>query len=286
MTQRRRTLGRDALRAALPLLASAAAIAQGVPAVPAEEVRPLWELGVVGLAVTQPAYPGADQNVHRALPLPYLIYRGPLLRADRGSVGVRALRTTRLELDIGFSAALGSRASDVEARRGMPDLGTLVEFGPRLKVHLGDLARRPGWRIDLPLRGVFDISDGFAGRGVSFEPELVHEMRIAGGWRIGTGIGAVFGSTKLADTFYGVSPALATPSRPAYRAHSGLLATRFGVTASRSLDRDLRLLGFARVESVAGAANEFSPLVRRDFGATLGVALAWSFARSDRPESD
>lgn len=97
------------------------------PSVAAPETEPLWELGAAAFGVSQQAYPGAEDRERRALALPYLIYRGPLLRADRGNVGLRALKTERFELDIGFAGAFGSDSKDSDARRGLPDLGTLVE---------------------------------------------------------------------------------------------------------------------------------------------------------------
>ncbi|MEY3105456.1 MAG: hypothetical protein RJA72_1488, partial [Pseudomonadota bacterium] len=62
---------------------------------PAEQstANPLWEIGGFALAVSQQAYPGSDQQVDRVLPLPFVIYRGKFLRADRETTGLRAIRT-------------------------------------------------------------------------------------------------------------------------------------------------------------------------------------------------
>ncbi|MFM8796074.1 MAG: MipA/OmpV family protein, partial [Betaproteobacteria bacterium] len=96
-------------------------------------VLPRWEAGAFGLLVSQQAYPGSDQQVQRSLVLPFLIYRGERLRSERGGAGLRAFKADAFELDLGASAALGSSAKRIDARRGMPDLGTLVELGPRLR---------------------------------------------------------------------------------------------------------------------------------------------------------
>lgn len=248
----------------------------------APEAEPLWELGGVAFGVSQQAYPGAEDRTRRALALPYLIYRGPLLRADRGTVGLRALKTERFELDIGFAGAFGSDSDDSEARRGLPDLGTLVEFGPRATWRLGEDAAGGRWAFELPLRGVFDVSDGFASRGLALEPELGYSRNSGSGWRWGVSVGAVFGNRKLTDTFYGVAPAFATAERPAYEAEAGLIAWRLGLSASRRLTPDWRVFGFARVDSVAGAANRDSPLVRRETGTSVGVGLSWTWLRSAR----
>lgn len=275
------TLGARAL-AALLLAAPLAGQAQAPAAAP----LPLWELGAVGLAMSQQAYPGASQQVGRGLALPYLIYRGKYLRADRESLGIRAVHTPRFELDVGFAAAFGARSDEVDARRGMPDLGTLVEFGPRLKWNLRQGPADSRLWAEFALRSVFDLDDRLRHKGTSFEPRLVYEWRGSGGMRYGTSAGALFGNQRLADTFYGVAPAYATTGRPAYTAESGLIAWRLGANVSRELTPHLRLFGFARLDSVAGAANRASPLVQKTTGASLGLGLNYTFARSSTLVSD
>jgi outer membrane scaffolding protein for murein synthesis (MipA/OmpV family) len=255
---------------------------------PARPERPLWEAGLVVAGATQPAYPGAEDRTGRALPLPYIIYRGPYLRADEDNVGVRALRTPRVELNLGFGGSLGSSSDDIEARRGMPDLGTLIEVGPRLVWNLvpAPAGQQAPWRLQIPLRAVLDLNDRLRYRGLALAPELVHERRVAEGWEAGARFGPVFGDRLLADTFYGVDTDEATRERPAYEARAGLIAWRFGLAASHAWSPDVRLFGFARFDSVRGAANEGSPLVRREDGWSAGVGLAWTLARSSRPASD
>ena len=143
---------------------------------------PLWELGTFGVGISQQAYPGSDQQVNRGLVLPSLVYRGQFLRADRETAGLRAIKTPRFELDIGVAGSFGARSDDVAARRGMPDLGTLVEFGPRIKWNLGEGPGGGRWRAELPVRGVFDLNDRAAHRGMAFEPELSFQRRAKGGW--------------------------------------------------------------------------------------------------------
>lgn len=271
--------------AALGLLLLAG-IARADEAPPPEPAEALWELGAVAVGVSQPSYPGSEDRTSRALLLPFLIYRGPLLRADRGSLGVRAAKTRDVELDIGFSGSLGSDSEDSDARRGMPNLGTLVEFGPRLKWRLGGDLSSGRWDLELPLRGVFDLSDGFASRGLSFAPELGYGRRSLAGWRYRASVGAVFGNRRLTDTFYGVAPAFATADRPAYEAGSGLIAWRLGLSLSRPLNRDWRVFGFTRLDSLAGAANRDSPLVRRDSGVAFGIGVSWTGWRSERLAAD
>ncbi|MFZ5524020.1 MAG: MipA/OmpV family protein [Pseudomonadota bacterium] len=271
--------------------ATTSALGQGEPAqapdISTTPELPLWEAGLFGLGYTQPAYPGADDRTGQALVLPYVIYRGKYLRAERGGVGVRAVKTPRIEMDVGFSASLGSRSADIPARNGMADLGTMIEFGPRLKIKLGDVsAGNSDTRLQFPLREVIDVSHGFRSRGIAFEPQWVTDTRLSDQWSISTTLGALIGDYRLADTFYGIDPGEATPNRPGYTAKAGLIALRAGVLASHALTPDARLFYFMRIESLAGAANRDSPLVRRDNGWSVGIGLAWGLARSKKNAID
>ena len=261
---------------------STLAFAQGATG----SARPLWELGGVALGASQQAYPGADQQVNRVLVLPYFVYRGDVLRADRDTAGIRAMKTETFELDVGFAGAFGAGSEIIDARQGMRKLGTLVELGPRLKVDLG--AGPAGGRLsaEFPARAVLDLSDKAAHRGWSLEPKLTYSNRTAGGWRYSTSVSAIVADTRLAQTFYEVRSSEATAARPAYTAESGLVSWRFGTAFSRSLARDWNLFGFARLETVAGAANESSPLVRRSSGASVGVGVAYTWMRSEQAAFD
>ena len=272
------------LGAALACLASSAALAQS--AGEDEGRKPLWEVGAVGVGVSQLAYPGADQQVRRGVVVPYVIYRGEVLRADRDTAGLRAVRTENFEVDVGFAGSFGASSDKIEARRGMPDLGTLIEFGPRLRWKLGEGPGGGRWRLDIPLRGVFDLSDRAAHRGMSLEPEVQFRRESPTGWTYSMSFGAIFADQRLADTFYEVAPRFATPDRPAYEAQPGLVSWRLGSTVSRKLGPDWRVFGFARVDHLAGAANRDSPLVRRDSGLTAGFGVAYTWLRSDTMVDD
>lgn len=266
--------------AALSVLCLLAATASSHALAQESTAPPLWEIGGVGLLSSQQAYPGAAEQVSRGLALPYLIYRGKFLRADRGSAGLRAFKTDDMELDIGFAGSFGSRSSEVQARQGMPDLGTLVQFGPRLKWQVGSGPGNGRWRLELPLRGVFDLNSGLGYKGAAFEPELVFERQADGGWSYSTSVSAIWGNQRLGDTFYGVAPSYATTERPAYQASSGRIAWRLAASVSHKLTPKLRVFGFARADSVAGAANEASPLVQKTTGSTVGLVLAYTWQQS------
>jgi len=248
---------------------------------PVESNLPLWEAGIGAAGFSTPAYPGADERSNRGLVLPFLIYRGKVFRADQGGIGARLLNTDKVEFDIGFSGSLPARSDDVDARRGMPDLGTLVEFGPRVKYKFADLGDGGRMRAELSSRAVIEARGGLRRQGWTAEPRLVWEKRGEGArWTMEAQLGAVFGDRRVNRYFYEVGSQYATADRPAYRADGGLVLVRTGLFGTWRVNPDVRVFGFVRYESYSGAANEDSPLMKKSTGTSAGVGLAWTFKRS------
>ncbi|MGJ9417884.1 MipA/OmpV family protein [Massilia sp. CMS3.1] len=267
----------------LACLAATAAHAQstGAPA------QPLWELGLAAGVVSTPSYPGADDRETRGLALPTVIYRGKVFRADGGGIGARVFKSDTAELDIGLAASLPARSDDVAARAGMPDLGGLAEFGPRLKLRLARFDAQSGLRADLPLRAVMEVRSGVRHQGYTFEPRLVYERRSADGkWLFDAQVAAVVGDGKINRYFYEVRPEYANATRAAYSADAGLILVRVGVFAARVINPDLRVYGFLRAENYGVGSNRSSPLHLRDNGLSAGFGLSWTIKRSTRLASD
>jgi len=272
-----------------PLFALATILVPTVAAAAEPEARnlPLWEAGVGAAVFSTPAYPGASDRSNRGLVLPFLLYRGKVLRADQEGVGARLLDTDKIEFDVGFAGALPAHSKDVEARRGMPDLGTLVEFGPRIKYKFADFGDAGRLRFDLPLRAVIEGRGGLRRQGWTTEPRLVWSQRAAdASWTLEGQLGAVFGDRRIHRYFYDVAPQYATADRPAYRSSGGLMLVRTGVFGSYRINPDVRTFAFVRLDSYAGNANKDSPLFRKDTGVSAGVGLAWTLARSSRGAND
>jgi len=251
---------------------------------------PLWEAGIYSIAGYQPAYPGSDQNLTSSQLLPYAIYRGSILRVEGGGLGLRALQTPRFEWDVSASGSFASPSSEVRARQGMPDIGTLVQLGPALRVNLADLIdpqRDPRLtRLEFPVRAVFDAYDTMQYKGWTFEPRLSHTA-----WQ-GTSSSAVvsasllFASRSLNDLFYGVAPQYATPSRPFYEARAGLLSAGISGYVRHRISPTLQLTVFANMSTVRGSANHASPLVLQDECGGIGVALSWAIWSSEERGSE
>ncbi|UVW29590.1 MipA/OmpV family protein [Massilia sp. H6] len=259
------------------LVLGSAARAQSDP----EQKLPLWEIGVGGVALSTPSYPGAGQHETRVLVFPNIVYRGRVLRADRSGIAARLFRSDRVELDVGFAGALPSDSDDVDERQGMPDLGPLAEFGPRLKVKLADFGDHRSLRAELPLRAVIEARGGLHHRGTTFEPRLTYEIAGPQGlWSLEAMGSVVLGDRKINRHFYEVAPQFATSARPAYAADAGLVLSRLGLFGTRRVNQDLRVFGYLRYESYRGTANRASPLHVKDSGVSGGVGVLWTFKRS------
>jgi outer membrane scaffolding protein for murein synthesis (MipA/OmpV family) len=241
---------------------------------------PLWEVGLIAGALSTPAYPASNQRNQRALVLPFLVYRGEVLRADRSGVGARLLHTDRVEFDIGFAASLPASSDDVALRHGMPDLGTLIEFGPRLKIKLAEPAPDQRVTFELPLRAVLEFNGGVRQVGYALEPKLAYEWQQRGDWRLKSAFSLVLGDQQLNRYFYAVPSAYATASRPAYDAQAGLIGSRVGIDGIKRLGPDVNIFAYARYDWHDGASNRASPLFAQNQGSSIGLALTWTLGRS------
>ena len=252
-----------------------------------EAALPLWEVGLLGGLAATPSYPASAERASRALVLPFLVYRGEILRADREGVGARLVHTRDVEFDVGLAASLPSNSTDSAARQGMPDLGTLIEVGPRLKWIVTRPAPGSRVQIELPLRAVLEFNSGVQRQGLVLEPQLKSETHdVDDDLRMNASASLVFGDRSLNNFFYSVKPEFATTLRPAYEAQAGLISTRLSLSTSKKLNKDIRVFGFLRFESYAGAANQGSPLYRQSSGTSVGLAATWTLGRSDRSAHD
>src|ERR1700689_4649191 len=109
-----------------------AAVCCAVPA-QAKDV-PLWEFGLGAGAIAFQDYRGSDTTHAYPLPVPYLVYNGKFLKADRDGVRGTLFHQDRVELNLSVNATTPVR-SDRE-RSGMPDLRPTLEIGPSMDVHL------------------------------------------------------------------------------------------------------------------------------------------------------
>jgi len=267
-------------RSVLPLCTALALVAS--PWIARAQPLPLWEVGAFAGSITSPAYPASAERLSRSLVLPYFIYRGERLSVDRDGVDARWQIAPGFELDVGVSGSFPARANDVLARQGMPDLGTLLEVGPRLKVKLPSPGAGLKMGLDLPLREVLEVNGGTRGQGMVFEPTLVVDAANLGdGWSLTAKAGLAWGDQAVNQYFYSVAPLYATAQRPAFDAQSGLMSARASLSTSKYLSPDLRVFGYARLDYYGLGANTASPLFLQNSSPTWGLGLTWTLRRSE-----
>ncbi|TJY65007.1 MipA/OmpV family protein [Sinimarinibacterium sp. CAU 1509] len=263
-------------------------------ATPVEDTRsgaalPRWEAGIAGAAFTVPDYPAADEYRSLALPAPYFVYRGRVLRADEEGSRLRRRLGANLELDLSGGGALSSDSSGSDARRGMPDLGYLLELGPNLRLTYPGPAHDSAVVVNLPVRGVISVGDGGLNwRGAVLAPELAYRADRYLDSRLGIwlSLATEFGSGALQRYFYEVAPRYATVDRPAYDADAGYLGSSLGLRGAYTLTPRLRLFASVRYYAYSGAANQDSPLFRRDDGYTAAIGLSWTVLQSSKRAVD
>lgn len=256
-----------------------------VGALPAHADQPRWEFGLGAAALRLPDYRGADQSHGWLLPLPYLVYHGDLLRADRQGARAVLLDSARVDLDLSIAAAAPTRSKDNLARQGMPDLAPMLEFGPSLKLRLARLAQG-ALEFRLPVRAAMTLESHPRLAGWTTTPQLNLDWR-AERWEFGMLAGPVIASRKLNGYFYDVAPAYATASRPAYRAAGGAAGWVAAAGVSRRFG-DVWFGVFAKADNVSDARFADSPLVRRHGTMAYGAGLSWVFAASSQrvPDDD
>lgn len=239
--------------------------------------KPLWEIGFAGGVFSMPQYVGSDQRYTLALGVPYLIYRGKVLRADRHGVRGRLFESDRLSLDLDFSFGLPVKNSN-NARQGMPPLHLTGEAGPQLN---WIIAKNEATELSLHLPARFAMDTSQTVLGWVFEPGLRYErydlMDKPGKLMLRLEAGALFAQQRYNHYYYGVDPIYATASRPAYRARQGLHSYYLDTALRYKLD-DARSIGLmVRMRTLDGSVNADSPLVRRKFYLSAGLGFAWSF---------
>jgi len=242
----------------------------------------LWEVGGFAGSFSSPDYPASVERMNRSLALPYFVYRGERFRVDGDGVDARWQLAPGYELDWGVSGSFPARSTDVLVRQGMPDLGTLLEVGPRLKVKLPSPG--PGLRLglDLPLREVLEVNGGTRGQGVVFEPTLVLDApNLSDGWSLTAKAGLTWGDQSMNQYFYSVAPLFATAQRPTFDAQAGLMSARASLSTTKNLSPDLRVFGYARMDYYGLGANTASPLFLQNSSPTWGLGLTWTLGRSE-----
>jgi outer membrane scaffolding protein for murein synthesis (MipA/OmpV family) len=254
------------------------------------EAFPLWEAGGGAVAAVVPAYPGSEDTNNFFIPFPTFFYRGDVIRADEeGGMRGRFLKTDTFEINLSIGGSLPANSEDVNARRGMPDLETMVEFGPGLLATLWKSRGIQNYKLGLnvPLRAAFAV-DFFSAKekGIVFNPLLYFITENLVGKRVFTftSISSVVASHKFQKVFYQVDPQFALFDRPAYAAESGYLGTTVAQGFSKLLFGQVNTFLGVTWQNLRGAANRNSPLFKKKDNFSAAIGFVWWFYESEARE--
>jgi outer membrane scaffolding protein for murein synthesis (MipA/OmpV family) len=258
----------------MSVAATLAFIATPAPA----QLQPLWEVGAGASLFSFPDYRGSDETHQYLLPVPYVVYRGEHLKADRNGVRGVVFDSERVEVNASVSASLPVDSRNNAARAGMPDLHPTLELGPSLDVTLWRSSDRRN-RVDvrLPVRLGISVESPYRPLGWQASPRINVDIGgVAGwtGWNFGVLMGPLYGSQKYHDYFYSVAPQYATVMRPSYDARGGYAGTQWLLAVSKRFPR-YWVGGFLRRDRLDGAEFSASPLVKNRDYIAAGVAVAW-----------
>jgi outer membrane scaffolding protein for murein synthesis (MipA/OmpV family) len=266
-------------------LAAAAICLPALPGAPAchAEQRPLWEVGAGLSGLSLPDYRGSSERGAYVLPVPYLVYRGDFLKADRDGLRGLLFDSERVEVNVSLNGSLPGNGDDNPARSGMAELDPTAELGPSVNVHLWKAAdRRTKLELRMPVRTGITVASDPDRIGWLFAPHLHLVVRDAGGfagWNLGLQAGPYFQDRDYNAYFYSVPAADATPARPAYTARGGYSGTQVSASLTRRHAR-YWVCAFVRYDTLAGTVIDDSPLVETRHAVSGGIALSWVFAES------
>ncbi|HNQ18863.1 MAG TPA: MipA/OmpV family protein [Smithellaceae bacterium] len=249
-----------------------------------QEEKPLWELGMgVGL-LYMPDYRGSDESRFYALPYPYFVYRGDIIKVDRQKISGKVFKTDRILLDVSIYGSVPVKSSKNSARTFMEDLDATFEVGPALDITLLESRQKQySLKLLLPVRAVFSTDfESVAHEGWVISPRLNFEKRDIipnTGLRLGVSLGPMFADGGYHDYYYTVEPVYALPWRLAYDAGGGYSGTILTVGLSKSY-RQFKFNAFVSADFLDGAVFENSPLMKTQTSIMSGVSVSWVFLKS------
>lgn len=241
-----------------------------------------WDLGL-GIGVFDyNYYPGARAHNRFILPVPYFTYRSPRFEIDRG-IKSFIYHSNEIVVDISADFGLPVDSEEVEVRKGMPDLGFMLQLGPSLEFKLND--RHKNYfhvRFEIPARAAF-ASDfpGVEEIGYLIETRFSfdHQRSANTGLSHKAIVGLKFATEDFYAYYYDVAPEFATATRPVYNSAAGFGGSFINYRISYKTS-DFVYWMFSRYQSLRGAEFEDSPLVEKKDYFFIGLGFSWLFAGS------
>lgn len=248
---------------------------RSVHAATPDEALPKWEVGLGVAAARLADYRGASHGRAYALPLPYGIYRGDRLKLDRDQNRFRIFSTATYSIDWSAAVSQPVKSKDTPMRSGMPDIDASVEWGPQLKIALGER-----WKLQTRAHLVSTYeNDRLHERGYTVTPSINWELPLPHDLSLGARLAVPFASERYHDYLYRVLPQYAQPDRPAYDADAGFSGWNTQITLSRRT-RHTWYGFFVSNHFMEDSTVESSPLIDDKTSWSAGFACTWLLFQS------
>lgn len=250
----------------------------------AEEKKPKWEIGLGAAALNFPDYRGSDESRSYAFPIPYLVYRGEHLKADRQGARAELIDFgSGAHIDLGLNGSIPVSSARNTARQGMPSLSGAIEVGPALDVPFyksdDDMVRL---KLRVPVTYGITLGNRVGTDSWQASPNLNLDIQsVLGfpGYNLTLLAGPIYGTRKRHAYFYDVATPYATAARPAYQSTGGYSGAQFTAALSKRFE-NMWVGTFLRYDNLNGAVFRDSPLVKTRSYVAGGVAVAWVLGQS------
>ncbi len=219
-------------------------------------------------------------------PIPFIVYRGDILKADRKGIRGIFYKSEHFESKISL---YGNPPVDEDnkAREGMPELDTMIEAGPAFDWFFNERNSLNTLYIKLAARGAYSLDfDG----GMNTRYEGLHGNLNLIYWntgffqkqrvRFGFSGGIIFADKDFNSYFYDVPEKYVLPERNYYKSDSGYSGFTLISKMGKTITNRISIGSYLRWDNFDKAAFEDSPLVKNKNNFLIGVVLVWKFAES------
>jgi outer membrane protein len=249
-----------------------------------DELAPLFEWGLLIGHGLIPDYPASNEYKNLTIPIPYLNYRGEILKSDdQEGTRVEILSNKRFNLDFSFGGTFPTESEKNIARRGMPALDWTIEVGPRILYYLYREPSFGKFRITLPLRSSFSTDfQRLKQVGFLWAPGLELEKFdfINENMNLYLDAQVNYLSRGLASYFYQVEDQYTNGERGAWQARDGFWGWESSFGVKYEDEKKIFLFG-ARYSDFNGSVNSDSYLHRTDSSWSYLIGIGWILFRSE-----
>jgi outer membrane protein len=241
-----------------------------------------WELGAGLAGFDVSLYVGSSQSKQYLLPIPYVKLTSRYLEVDEGIRGF-FFTSPDVRLDISADVGVPVSSDDSEARKGMPDLDAVLQFGPSLEITLSGSRRgRNEVRLELPVRTAIatDIKNT-ENIGWIFEPRVTYEKRRQNkqGLSYSATFGLQYSTSDYHAYYYDVEPQFVTSERDFFESGKGYSGLVMDLIAGWRKD-EIIYWALIRYRNLNNTVFANSSLVEEKDYYLLGAGITWVFAQS------